>query len=419
MASTIRAGWGRAEITPPLGSRLRGYFHERLAEGFHDPLLAKAVYLSDGQDELLFVALDLCTIDRAVVARGREQAAELLGIEPSRLILHATHTHLGPFSLEHVEFLIDRILLAAEYAKSTAAPVQAEAGRGHEESVAFCRRFLLKDGTVRTNPGRQNPEVVRPTDPIDPEVGVLRLTEPEQGRRLVIVNYALHLDTIGGKRMGADYPYFLERAVRRAHGPGVDCLFVQGCCGDVNHIDVGRADQAKGFAMAEEIGEVLAAEVLKVLARLKPIELTPLRFDRRVLQFEVPTPTEAELVEARAVREGTPSGLRSDLVGAIRTIALAEKGSPLAVEVAAATLGELAWVAVPGELFCAFGRRLKESSPAARTIIAELSHDDLRYIPTSDGSAAGGYESWNSLLPAEAGDRIVDTALELLAGQQG
>ncbi|NUP98231.1 MAG: hypothetical protein HUU35_00100 [Armatimonadetes bacterium] len=411
--AAICAGWARSEITPPLGSRLRGYFVERLAEGVHDPLNAKALYLRDGTEELAFVALDLCSLDRRLTARARELAAEQLGLAPERLILHATHTHLGPFAHEHVELLAQRIVLAVAEARRSAAPVSAAAGRGTEESIAFCRRFLMQDGSVRTNPGRRNPEVVRPTAPIDPHCDVLVLVQAD-GRRLVVVNYALHLDTVGGKVMGADYPYFMEQLVRRVHGPQTDCLFIQGCSGDVNHIDVTRADQPKGFAQAEEIGTVLGAEVLKVIQRAEPVELGPLVYGSRQLRFEVEVPTDEQVTEARRVLAESEPAMRPDRVGAGRIVALAEKGSPLVVEVDAIKLGELALVAAPGELFCAFGLRLKATSSARLTLFAELCHDDMRYIPTADAAQAGGYESWSNILPVGAGDQIVDTALELL-----
>ena len=48
------------------------------------------------------------------------------------------------------------------------------------------------------------------------------------------------------------------------------------------------------------------------------------------------------------------------------------------------------------------------------TAVAELCHDHLPYLPTQAASEAGGYETWNSLLPSNAGDRMVDTALQLL-----
>ena len=38
-----------ADITPPIGYRMCGYFYERLSTGVHDPLHAKAIYLHQGQ----------------------------------------------------------------------------------------------------------------------------------------------------------------------------------------------------------------------------------------------------------------------------------------------------------------------------------------------------------------------------------
>ena len=42
-----------------------------------------------------------------------------------------------------------------------------------ETPVSFNRRFVMRDGSVRTWMNLANPEVVRPAGPIDPEVGVM------------------------------------------------------------------------------------------------------------------------------------------------------------------------------------------------------------------------------------------------------
>jgi len=413
MGDALYAGWARAEITPPLGSRLRGYFHERLAEGVHDPLLAKAVHFRSGDSTFTLVALDLCAVDRRVTERVREAVCDRLDLPGESVVLHATHTHLGPFAHEHVDFLAERVLLAVAQAKHVLAPVTVEGGRGFEDRVAFCRRFVMRDGTVRTNPGRKNPEVVAPTSPIDPHIETVILRAPD-GRSLVIANYPLHLDTVGGNLMGADYPFYMERLIRRVHGPDMDLLFLQGCSGDINHVDVSRDDQPKGFAQAEEIGTMLGAELLKVLARPKPLDTSSLTVSRQTLTFAIKHPSAEDVAAAERIRAAAVPGLREELVAAARTIALSERPGPLKIEVCTARLGELAIVMVPGELFCEYGRRLKSASPARQTLVAELCHDDVRYIPTVDASRTGGYEAWNSLLPPGAGDKMVDTALQLL-----
>ena len=68
----------------------------------------------------------------------------------------------------------------------------------------------MKDGTVRFNPGVLNPDIVRAAGPIDPDVGVV-LFRDGQTALAGLVNFALHLDTIGGTQYAADYPV-LRRA---------------------------------------------------------------------------------------------------------------------------------------------------------------------------------------------------------------
>ena len=43
VTEALEVGFGEADITPPLGYPMAGYYHERLSTGVRDPLKAKAI----------------------------------------------------------------------------------------------------------------------------------------------------------------------------------------------------------------------------------------------------------------------------------------------------------------------------------------------------------------------------------------
>lgn len=58
----IRAGVAVADITPPIGYRMSGYFSERPSTGTHDPLQAKAIVWRQGDEQAALVVCDLCEV---------------------------------------------------------------------------------------------------------------------------------------------------------------------------------------------------------------------------------------------------------------------------------------------------------------------------------------------------------------------
>src|SRR2546427_8226803 len=81
------------------------------------------------------------------------------------------------------------------------------AGSGHEDQVAFNRRFRMTNGRVYTHPGKGNPEIIEPAGPIDPEVGVLAAWNAGGELLGCLVNYACHATTFGAG-VSADYIYY-------------------------------------------------------------------------------------------------------------------------------------------------------------------------------------------------------------------
>src|SRR5438876_12142626 len=95
-AAELEAGVAVADITPPIGYRMCGYFYERLSTGVHDPLQAKVIYLEHGQQQAALVFCDLIGVPQAVTDRVRALASQTSGVPATNITVAATHSHTGP-----------------------------------------------------------------------------------------------------------------------------------------------------------------------------------------------------------------------------------------------------------------------------------------------------------------------------------
>ena len=219
----LRVGTSAVKITPPAGTPMAGYYFARGSEDVIDDLFAKVAVLDDGGTKVALVVCDLITLPRTTVLEARQLIEQQTGIPGSHVMMSATHTHTGPslardsvrdnqdggsgdparnYTLE----LPKRIAQAVVEAHGKLTPVTVSYAREHEHRLSFCRRFWMKDGTVGWNPGKLNPNIIRPVSPIDPEVGVVYFATADKKPLLTYVNFALHADTTGGSRISADYP---------------------------------------------------------------------------------------------------------------------------------------------------------------------------------------------------------------------
>ena len=68
----MKAGFGRLDMTPPLGTPLAGYYSQRLANGVLDPLSLNALALSDGESTAVMITADMLGIRRTYSEEIRE-----------------------------------------------------------------------------------------------------------------------------------------------------------------------------------------------------------------------------------------------------------------------------------------------------------------------------------------------------------
>src|SRR5262249_26548860 len=279
-AGELRVGAAAVVITPPLGTPMAGYYSERAAEGVHDDLYAKALVLEKDGAKAALVSLDLISTARQTVTGARREVERMTGVRGDAVMISATHSHTGPLmnnrgareavlggasdlALRYTAELPAKIAQAVKLAEERLAPARATIGHGHEGSIAFNRRYHMADGTVGWNPGKLNPRILKPAGPIDPDVPVVLFTSPTKKPLAVYVNYAVHLDNVGGLKISADLPFTLSKLLADVLGPDVATVYTTGCCGDVNHVDVIWAEPQKGFENSARMGTILAAEVLR------------------------------------------------------------------------------------------------------------------------------------------------------------
>jgi hypothetical protein len=439
---------------------MAGYCHERVATGTRDPLKARAIVFRGQHEKAAIVICDLSGIAVDLSTEVRRRASAKTGIPVANIIISATHSHTGPDYTKDLYLylqakdkakggekqpyavkLIGSIVDAIATAHSRARPAIVEAGSARQKKpVSFNRRFVMKDGSVRTWMRLDHPNVVRPAGPIDPDIGMLLIRSATKKQPLALLsNFALHLDTVGGTLWSADFPYYIEEALRKSLGQKVASIFANGCCGDINHVDPSRKERNK----TPYIGASLAQTIQGALSHLEEVKQPVLRVRQAKVLLPLQKVTAEQVARARPLILEARAGKKVEffaLVGAYKTLLLdqlrhkvpyaktadyirwglthtwAGIGARLPVEVQVLTFGgEVAIVCLPGEVFVDLGLAIKRASPFKTTLIIELSNcKETLYIPTRAAYAGGSYEVTNSALEAGSGEMLVEAALRLL-----
>ncbi len=415
---SLKIGAGAAVVTPFLDQHLAGYFYPRSAEGVHDDLYAKALVFDDGADRIVLISCDTIAVPRSAVDDARARIGKQLGIPADHILISATHSHTGPeFTPEYLAFLAHRIADAAVTASGKAAPARLFTASEAEPSLPHYRRYRMKDGSFVTNPGFLNANVVSPAGEIDPEVPVL-FGEDQRGNPLMTwVNYSMHLDTVGGVWISADYPYFLGRMLARLKGPDMLTIFTIGAAGNINHWDVRRPGPQRGLDEAQRLGEVLGAAVSKAYTHAEPVSGRAAAAAQKI-RIPLTKVTAGEVAKARELL-ATPPPRNVDFtlsrVNASRIARIADRnGDDITAEVQVLSLGPVAFVGIPGELFVELGLEIKRKSPFPHTFVVTLANDSIGYIPTREAFDQGGYEPTSSPLVPGSGERLAAKAIEML-----
>jgi neutral ceramidase len=457
----MRAGVGRADITPPVGIPAGGWgnqLHE-ISEGNDLELWATVLVVEGdgaeaGGSRAAIVDVDLCILDDMQAARTRSIVAQAAGLPVDSVAVGTTHNHSVPVTLElggawirrnrelvapYVESVFEAIGRSAAEASAAMRPVRVGAATGRSP-LAVNRRMTTPDGRATVG--------LDPDGVSDPTLTVVRLDGGDDRPVATIVHYACHPIILGPDNtfVTPEYPGIVKRVVEAAVGG--HCLFVQGACGDIGPSELFVADLATYRRLGAMIGHEAAGIAFRAGWRAHRQRVRAGEASAWIASFEYEPDAEPDGA-VRVAHETLPLPLRDDLGdpdawradaerfeteaytaraagapdGEVRELTVRTKFARMRAErgyalqgldsypllVHGVRLGPVAFVGVPVELFCEIGMSIRRRSPFTTTLVSGYWNGYRNYLPTDAERARGGYEI--DISPFSAGaDALVNAA---------
>lgn len=427
------AGFSRLDVTPPLGSPLEGYSTYRPASTVLDPLELNAVAFSDGEHKAVLITADFLYVMENVATEIRDRISQACGIPAEHVFMQGLHQHtsirvgtkphlrnIGIKDAEYLSVLYRKYCDVTKMALDDLKEATLEiAEQETPEQLAYIRRYRMADGSVRTNPGRGNPNVVCALDEPDNTVRLLRLKRVTGGD-IAIVNFSTHPDVIGGTGISADWPGFVRRYTEQAL-PGVKCILVNGAQGDSNHIDLADVDKKKaGYKHSRHMGKVISDTAVSIWDKTQPRKTG--RVWGQVEMKMVPTNTRGMdrvdefLAMQRKVQAGEMEAPKEMAKRGefMRICNLPKETLFQKVPVSVLCLGEAAFVGFGGEPFTQYAAAAREAGKEIYVITACLTNGGQGYLPTVKAYDEGGYETASSAFSESVAPTLQGAAAQML-----
>ncbi len=440
--ASLRAGAAVVDISPQKSPvRVNGMFTERTADKVVDPLTARALVLDDGGTRLALCVVDTCMMPRDLIDAAKKQASEATGIPAGHMMVSATHTHSAPSAMGclgsrmdpgYAAMLPGRIAQAITAAVENLQPARAGWTAFDDHDHTFNRRWIRRPDRIPTDPfgvpnvranmhpGHQSRDVTGPSGPVDPQLSLLAVETADGKPLALLANYSMHY--YDSPLLSSDY--YGRFNVHIAQMLGAREKFVgimsQGTSGDLMWMDYGAPRQQIGYdAYAKEIATRVAAAYKKIEWK----STVPLAAAESVLTLNYRTPEPARIQWAQAIKTKLGDRLPQSQqeIYALESLILHERQTA-ELKLQALRIGDLGIAALPNEVFCLTGLKLKARSPFPLTMNISLANGADGYIPPPEQHALGGYTTWPARtagLEVQAEPKITAALLSLLEKASG
>lgn len=431
----MKCGFYEFDITPALGSIIPGAFHARRSEEILDLLYVRAMVVQQEEKALAIAVVDACGITLDISEAIRARVSSRIPIAPEDIMVMATHAHgAGPTLTWGEEVVRDEVYIANLVNK--AADAICEAWRRAEESeiyvggqdltdVSFIRVYRLTGDRLKTN-ARNLDEIVGPCGTIDPEVNVLGV---KQNGKFVgaMVHFTTHPATVATTQTTGDYISALSQKMKEYYGESFVTVFVNGACGNINHIDAYNREETKPKGRYRYVGYRIAETAKSVMeGATTPMTDTTLSSLYESVDVKLRKPTEEQLIAAKRLFDSMGDDLvncvpktpnYTDVFFALQAFwIMSDKRTKREIPLQVFRIGDCYVLGTPTQLFVEYGKRMKAATDK-KCFVSAFANDYCGYVPTPECMREGVYEArlakTSGLEPA-AGDKVTDAVIDMM-----
>lgn len=388
--STLQVGFSRTDITPDFSVQLHGYpgAANRWSDNVLDPICATCVALTDAEgNTILLYTMDLlyCFSPAVLAKRDISKATD---VPAQNIMIATTHTHSAPHvelddpgMVKYVEFMQEQMVAAAVEAMADRKPAEMYTTSTRLTNMNFVRHYRMDDGSVvGDNFGDPTGKTyVKHMRDADNEMQLVRFKR-EGGKDVVLVNWQVHPHRTGSGRAG-DISADLPGAMRMAMEPELGChvAYFSGASGDLDPTSrIGTENLSLDYL---EQGAVMAKQAI----------------------LAMDTMTKKETGKVQLVRRDQVV-VGSENTGEIMLHAF--------------SIGDLAFITAPYEMFDTNGMYVKEHSPFDMTFILSNATAAATYIAAEWAYYEDlvSYEVGKGDYTKGTGELLADTLVEMLNG---
>jgi len=398
----LKIGVSTEIITPEEGTLLAGYPSIRKSKIINDDLTVSAICFSDGEQTAIMISACIVSVNENIVSRVKKLVKEIKGIE--NVTMSATHTHSGPVVRstpgwgEADENYISKILIP----KTVKACIDASesmrdglVGIGVTESdVGINRREIKEDGTVKLG--------FNPWGLVDKKMYVIAFKEPNGKPICNMIHYGCHGTAAPGfvwdSPVTRDWSGVMtDRLETYTDAPTV---FFDGAEGDIAPRTMFHYDKNK-LPQMMELGGKAGLDAINAYNNIREYRELELNIKKDIISLDYEEPMSKEAALQRLEELADKDDQMWDLEkSALKKVVDFHDGKykrddSFTYEQIIISLGEIAFVPYPFELFTEISMRLQKFSPFGYTLTLSNTNESYGYLPNETDIVRGGYEIWS------------------------
>jgi hypothetical protein len=460
-SNDLYIGTATADISPKLPVALMGQFALRVANIAETPLFASILVIEsrhgkNTEDATIFVSCDLVVIPSVLINMVREEMARRIpGLDVSKIVLNATHTHTSPV-LENGFYRIPKegITQVDDYLKLFTQQVsdgivkawKARSAGGTmtwglgSAVIAYNRRAVYTPGTGTKMYGKTDLPEFRNLEGYE-DHGINSLFIWNKAGKLIAIAIDVPCpsqEVESGVTVHADFWHPVREKLKEKYGQDLCVVAWTGAAGDQSpHLMYRKAAEERMVALTkkpriDQIATRITNAVSETYEYVKDDRHTNVTFGHKVDTLNLPMRliTLTEYNDAKSLVEKYAALMESDpkaaddangrLVWNSGVLKRYEdqKNDPKPMyksEIHVLRIGDIAVCTNQFELFTDFGIRMQARSKALQTFVVQLAGPGS-YLPTEKAMAGGGYSAvcQSNLIGPDGGQILVDRTVELM-----